>query len=131
MGLFDYVNCKYPLPEAPEEIQNAQFQTKSFDHPYMETYVIEADGRLLYYGTESTPEGEQTYPDAEPGSLKSLAGILRRKKDPEVLTLTESVRFYTSTEETDEWFEYVALFIKGKLVHIERIPDPCGEKSTS
>lgn len=123
MGLFDYVECRYPLPEAPSEIQNAEFQTKSFDCPYLEHYIIEADGRLLYYGTEPTPKNELPYPNAEPGSLESIRGILRKVKEPEILsTFIGAVDFYASST-VGELFEYVALFDEGRLLKVKRVPN--------
>ena len=116
MGLFDYVKVNYPLPGLPEELRNCQFQTKSFDNPYLETYVIEAGGRLLHYETEATPENELPYPDAPIGSLNSICGIIRPKKEPECLSgFTGAVNFYM------KHFEYIALYRKGRLLSIDRI----------
>jgi hypothetical protein len=47
MGLFDYVRCEMALPETPLPPADEIFQTKTFEDPYMETYVITADGRLV------------------------------------------------------------------------------------
>jgi hypothetical protein len=44
--MFDYVRCDAPLPDGrttpPDE-----FQTKDFDHPYLDHYVITQAGRLV------------------------------------------------------------------------------------
>lgn len=45
MGLYDNVQCKYPLPD--REAQNLEYQTKSTFAPYLENYIITQDGRLL------------------------------------------------------------------------------------
>jgi hypothetical protein len=44
MGLFDTVNCEYPLPEAGH--QDLEFQTKDLD-PGLDHYTITRDGRLV------------------------------------------------------------------------------------
>jgi len=60
MGMFDYVKCDYPLPRA--EDVGAEFQTKDFDNPFMEQYIITAEGRLtkpkVRYEDRSDPKAE-------------------------------------------------------------------------
>lgn len=47
MGLFDYVVCEAPLPDG-FDVPGYPFQTKYFDDPYLNTYTITEDGRLLF-----------------------------------------------------------------------------------
>lgn len=60
MGMFDYVRCDYPLPVS-EDI-GMQFQTKTFDAPFMEHYIITKEGRLtkpvVRYEDRSDPKAE-------------------------------------------------------------------------
>lgn len=44
MGMFDEVICEMPLPDGWE---HPVFQTKDFEDPYLDKYVIRADGRLI------------------------------------------------------------------------------------
>ncbi len=39
MGMYDELHCKYPLPDTPDLIQQATFQTKAF-HRTLEYYTI-------------------------------------------------------------------------------------------
>jgi hypothetical protein len=45
MGMFDNIQCEYPLPGEPKS-PDRDFQTKDFDC-YLDKYTITADGRLL------------------------------------------------------------------------------------
>jgi hypothetical protein len=44
MGMFDNVQSEVPLPDG----YSGYFQTKDFDDPYLENYLIRADGRLVH-----------------------------------------------------------------------------------
>jgi len=50
MGLFDDVHCRMDLPDTPKPCPTEHFQTKSFDCPYMDKYVIHEDGALTMNG---------------------------------------------------------------------------------
>lgn len=55
MGLFDYIECDYPLPDGFDpKVARATFQTKDTPSQQLDTYVITADGRLLCEGCEVT-----------------------------------------------------------------------------
>ena len=45
MGLFNYVRCRYPLPDP--EAQELVFQTKSMLDLQLATYEVTPDGRLI------------------------------------------------------------------------------------
>ena len=45
MGLFNYVRCRYPLPDA--EAQDLLFQTKSMLDLQLATYEVTPDGKLI------------------------------------------------------------------------------------
>ena len=53
MGMFDYVKSEVPLPDGHDAI----CQTKDFDMPYLETYLIRADGRLIKDGKDMNFHG--------------------------------------------------------------------------
>jgi len=93
MGLYDEINCNYPLPES-ENIKwpsGQHFQTKSLDS-MLNIFTI-------------TPEG-----------------ILQDQKGERVY-FTGEIEFYDSplgTYTNGDWAEYLAEFIKGLLISINR-----------
>lgn len=99
--MFDYVRCVYPLPDAPKEIQDELFQTKTFVRPNLNKYVIQKNGSLVRHLNDRN------------------GGFVRPE---EMLKLTGELRFYISAD-TDEWFEYVALYDQGKLLVIRRVDE--------
>ena len=105
MGMFDWVDCDYSLPDGGPT--DPEFQTKTFDDPYLRHYRITPEGRLLKRDQWSMTEWEE---GGDP-------------KGPATWTDTNHhgvLNFYDSDETTDEWFEYDAKFTDGQLVSIER-----------
>lgn len=102
MGLFDYVKVEVPLPDGrPAPLDH--FQTKQFEMPYMETYTIKADGRLIH----DKPRYDCDPPGATRGQIDTnFHGVLN---------------FYDYDTKTGEWREFDAKFTDGELVYIERI----------
>ena len=98
MGMYDYVRCKVKLPDAPDMVV---FQTKDFECPYLETYVIEDDGRLYKEPTR--------YDDGSGNDRTDLKfhGVLN---------------FY-GLDEARGWHEYNAKFTDGQLVEIKQVPN--------
>ena len=93
MGMFDYVDCELPLPDG----WKGKLQTRDFDCPYLETYTIRADGRLIHRETRKTFGVDVD---------TNFHGILN---------------FYGL--ENDEWHEYNAKFTDGQLVSISIVSD--------
>ena len=57
MGMFDYIDCEYPLPETPSPCpKGTRFQTKDTPGQYLYLYTITEDGRLLWHPKEGEPE---------------------------------------------------------------------------
>jgi hypothetical protein len=48
MGMYDEITVKYPLPEAPLEVQGATFQTKDLECA-LDRYTITEAGRLIWH----------------------------------------------------------------------------------
>jgi hypothetical protein len=103
MGMFDEVICELPLPDGWE---HPVFQTKDFDEPYLDKYVIRADGRLI----RKKPWYES---DIKNDTDTNCHGLLR---------------FYSyegdandATPIGDRWHEYEAKFTDGNLVKIEKV----------
>ena len=94
MGLFDHVRCDYPLPDRKP---GKEFQTKSFDAPYMDRYWITAEGRLLR---------SRRYPSDCIDT--NFHGVLN---------------FYDYVDETKEWREFNAIFTHGQLETIQDVAE--------
>mgnify|MGYP006921420894 CR=1 FL=1 len=105
MGMFDWVECEYPLPDGGPKSDDG-YQTKDFDN-YLWHYQITAEGRLFRRDQWSMKEQEELGSEPpEKWTDQNYHGVFW---------------FYTSDEETDEWFEYEARFTDGQLVGIERV----------
>jgi len=101
MGLFDYVKCEVGLPDG--KANDCEFQTKDFDCPYMETYTITAQGRLVHNAVRYDIDP----PDKRTGSIDmNFHGYLN---------------FYGGDD--GEWREFNAKFTDGQLIEIVKIPD--------
>lgn len=95
MGLFDDVRCDMPLPADPAPPAGVWFQTKTFEDPYLEKYVIQTDGRLMHYVSE-----------------KALAA-----GDGRDTKYHGDLDFYDRADD-GEWWRYVARFTDGFCVRI-------------
>lgn len=98
--MFDWVKCEVPLPDG---WVHPEFQTKDFPDPYLDTYTIRADGRLIRRAVGSE--------EAD-------------------LNFHGHFRFYSYEGDvnaanpiTDRWHEYRAKFTDGQLVGIEVVPE--------
>lgn len=103
MGLFDNVECRYPLPtEPPEFIKPGplQYQTKDLADPWMRNALITEDGRLEVDGEEW---------DDFHGDLEFYAGNWA-SIGPEGIT--------TRGGEDYEFVTYVARFTDGRVSKI-------------
>lgn len=127
MGMFDYVTCRYLLPDLDFNVvwpENDPFQTKSFEN-MMEHYTITEDGRIIQHTVryESVPEEERPFYGTdrwETSALAKFCGAMRSVPTGDVyLDLTGTINFYNS--KGCEWFEYSATFVDGKLIDIRRI----------
>jgi hypothetical protein len=117
MGLFDDLKCLYPLPI--EGANDLNFQTKSLVC-YLDNYEIREDGTLWHedYDTE-----DRSDPNAE-GLRKFWGTITRVNKRWMPVLMTGEVIFYaTAKENPEEWFEFSAYFVGGKLKELHQIGD--------
>jgi hypothetical protein len=120
MGMFDYIECEYPLPlpdftqEELEDLKGidwseVEFQTKTFDD-LMITYTISEDG-LLYEN-----KVKREFVESEEGiSIQQTDDGLER------LDHTGELIFYGVILGTkwDHWFEFKSLYWKGDLKEID------------
>ncbi len=133
MGMFDYICCEYPLPDDPPEwvqrhAREGVFQTKDTEAQFLETYTITADGKLIHHAMqyESVPENERPYwgtPEWETSPFSRACGCIRAvpRGDVELSDFHRDLRFYTSND-THEFFEYIARFTNGRLQHLKPAP---------
>ena len=115
MGMFDYIRAEYQLPHAAA--QNLDFQTKCFDHPYMDHYLIKADGTLCI---EDYDIEDRSDPNAE-GILR-LFGCMTKinKRWRQLADFEGAVEFYSYPEP----YHYRAIFIEGKLAVLRTLEEP-------
>lgn len=119
MGMFDYINCRAPLPDGWQPPEYA-LQTKDFNCD-MVCHEITADGRLmLCHITESRFEPDPAFAHKE-GILK-YRGALKRETEMVDAQHHGYVNFY-GDDKHGAWHEYRAKFTDGKLVAIEVVPD--------
>lgn len=131
MGMFDYIRCEVPLPDGFDH--DGDLQTKDFDCEMVE-HVITKGGRLLldkgHY--EDVPIAERKYPNAEPGTLESMCGIIRRVPRMEDANFHGEIYFNAGKShklDSKGWCDgkdlevryYKAKFTDGNLISIERI----------
>jgi hypothetical protein len=134
MGMFDYVICKYPLPN--KEVQEIDFQTKSFPEPYMDIYIIDEAGYLIKEEKEyyTIPEKDRAYygkPEWENPLYRFIGSVGTKSKRLVYLEdFIGIVNFYTYIDDgIDEegypintiWYEYNAYFTNGQLDSIEKV----------
>ena len=107
MGMFDTILMnteKLPVSEADKiRLKGETFQTKSLENS-LDVYRITDVGILE---TDWNSNFENSDADSE--------------QNWEIVPITDSIKFYTSTKDNGEWFEFVALFEEGKLLIIKRV----------
>lgn len=105
MGMFDEVICEVPLPDG---WKHPVFQTKDFEDPYLDKYVIRADGRLIrkkpWYQCEISEDTDMNY--------HGLLRFYSYEGDPN-----------HDTPIDDRWHEYEAKFTDGQLVGISVVKE--------
>lgn len=127
MGMFDTVKLVgHALPDEGEQHrETAWWQTKDFDCS-METIRIQ-NGRLVRdkWHYEETPKEQRPFPNAEPGTLQSICGILRTVIDERDVDMNFHgvMSFGCYLSKTQESFSYEAKFTDGNLVSITRVPE--------
>lgn len=100
MGMYDMLKCEFPLPEKFKNYQNSFFQTKSLICG-MDVYKITKEGELWWIDNDFWEEEDAP------------------KKPPEKIDLTGELRFYDWNTETNEWAQFVALFVDGKMIYLD------------
>jgi len=128
MGMFDNVECEYPLPDTDLGM-NLDFQTKDFGDGFtggfMDNYTITKDGELILHKEtwELVPEEERPYwgkPEWKNNPLLQVAGSMKTiPLGDEVMDYHGTLNIYTMVGDT--WYEYEFKFTDGKVVNVKRI----------
>jgi|SRR3990167_1338368 len=100
MGMFDYIECEYPLPDGFIAESSNQFQTKDTPDQMLNTYVITEDGRL-------------TKKDGTPVVYDGLIEFYASN-----ISATGPHGYMTSDDSPAYQADYRALFDGGKLLWI-------------
>jgi hypothetical protein len=125
MGMFDEITVKYPLPEAPPEVQGATFQTKCLEN-VMDTYTITAEGRLIWH--KVTREFVK--------DPKSIFGFFLKPIASEDVDMDYhgDVVFCTTVDHDPgsnwdrTWYQYRARFTNGAIEWVRREQEPWMEQ---
>jgi hypothetical protein len=122
MGMYNSVDCHYPLPmpEDPKGYTGSHgFQTKDFECA-LDVYIIDKDGQLFLEQREmewvlGNPSGKNFLEKS--GYAKTVKTWL------EPLTNTCTIQFYdyfsSNNTDYDYWIVYDAVFIEGKMKDIK------------
>ena len=125
MGMFDSVQCNYPLP-LPLEVVNVlpdlfdqEFQTKDFES-LLDNYILNEEGELFHI------KKEYKWKTDEDSLLRGYLDVVKEETVP--YNFHGVVNFYcyttvnedsTSDKAQDVSLEYLAKFTNGKLENIE------------
>lgn len=114
MGMYDYIRCDYPLPGNPKV---DEWQTKYTPAQALETYIINADGRLQH---EEVDYVDRSNPNAE--GLDRLVGMAT----PENHRIVDEPDFrgeivFCGDDDSGVRWRFSALFDCGKLLNIKQI----------
>ena len=124
MGMFDNVECDYPLPNAGT-LQGETFQTKSFDN-LLDNYTITKDGDLIWHKVrmEEVPEEERPYygkPEWDNTPLAKVCGSFRTVPDGNEKVDFHGVLNMYTIDAFGKWYEYDVYFVYGKVDKIEKV----------
>ena len=123
--MYDNILCKYPIDveDIDIKISDLTFQSKDTEAQFLDNYEIREDGTLWH---ETYDIEDRSDPNAE-GIMKLLGCMTRINQRWEQVNTTGEIVFYTSTgENRDQWLEFSAYFVDGKLNQIHQI-NPCAK----
>lgn len=128
MGVYYNIGIKVPIEGLTDtERDSIDWQIKDFDG--WGDLLISEDGRLFDYDYEVVPEDERPYckgkPPGERDAWDKFFGAIRKKKliPKNDKNYHGDLIFYGSNKKVknNDWFEFIARFIDGKLERIKRL----------
>jgi len=99
MGMFDYINCRHPLPDGHNPA-GERYQTKDTPNQYCDTYIIQENGTLTQDDKLVDFHGDLNF------YACNVSG-------------SGPNGYITEDDKPGWWREYVALFDHGRLLKIE------------
>ena len=133
MGMFDYINCKCPLPLPSDlgEAKNVNFneltyQTKDF-YNALDQYEIREDGTLWVKNIErewiqGNPNGK-TFSERI-GHVKNIKETWEQRNYTGEVVFYEGIQYSEQANDdwnNDYWIEFKAIFVEGKILKIELV----------
>lgn len=117
MGMYDLLNCKYPLREEYADLQGREFQTKSLES-LLHHYTITPDGELWI------SQSEREWVEDSNSVLGGYAKPIREWEE-RVEDFHGEIYFYTFREQDvpKDLVTFRARFTEGKLESIIAVPD--------
>ena len=127
MGLYDTVQFDEPvdLPGFEGDPTEVEWQTKTFDAPFMEEYRVTGEGTLLKEDAryEEVPEDERPYadhPDFDEEPMLKMCGMLDKVR--EGWNQVEYHGWLRISQTIDgERYKYDLKFTDGKFVDVTRV----------
>lgn len=116
MGLFNYVRCRYPLPDA--EAQDLLFQTKSMLDLQLATYEVTPAGKLI--------QVEKGGFDVAADACQPLAASDSPPAPPDIALHRGELEIHTCAEQSDgslRWYSYLLWFRDGRVADVQRGAD--------
>ena len=119
MGMYDTITINTSMLPVSEKdrirLEGQHYQTKSLSKSF-EYYritddgILETDRDMLLWSLSNI-------------SISNVKSIERvpPKENWEIVKITDSIRFYTYTEDDNQYFEFVAFFELGKMLIIRKL----------
>ena len=116
MSLYDNVSIEFDLPDELKEI--AEWQTKDFDHPFLNKYVITKTGRLL---KEKVHYEDRSDPNAT--GIMALVGALSAVHDGwEDMNYHGMLNFH-GLDKNNKYISCEAKFTDGECIEIKKVEE--------
>ena len=121
--MFDYIRCKYPLPE--DGFVDHWFQTKDTPNQSLDDYEIREDGSLWVKKYDTEDRSDHNAVGLRAVGLKRFFGFFSRvnkRWSPE--NITGEILFYgfpTKNYHDGGWIEFSAYFVSGKIKELHVI----------
>jgi hypothetical protein len=119
MGMFDIIGIKSSMLPISEEdqkrLEDENYQTKSLGESMQhfritDEGILETDWNRTFWEMSDFSWDEQKQQETEPP-----------KENWEIVPITDAISFYTYSKDSNEMFEFVAIFEEGKMLIIKRL----------